>query len=150
MYHLVIYVTICANTRNQPFYTTFTHALRIPPHIFTHWEYRLTFPPPALLPAPNGSDQRRSRLSKNHNHLLLSPSSFPRGNKYNSIFPPPSALNMQSPEKGSRPIRCLFPQQVVYLQNHYISDTKINTCVFPQLSPCLHLPRHVSPTELLS
>ena len=144
MYHLVIYVTISNHMCHILVTNPFT------PPLLMHWEYRLTLPPPALLPASNGSDQRRSCLPKNHNHLLLSPSSFPRGNKYNSILPLPSALNMQSSEKGLRPMWCLFPQQVVYLQNQHISDTKINICVFPQLSPCLHPSRHVSPTKLLS
>ena len=116
-------------------FTLFSHSLRIPPHT----------PPQALKPAPNGSDQRQPLFL-----FIITTCCFPLQNspgatRTNQYFPR-HLPNMQSSEKGPRPIICLFPQQVVYLQNHYISDTKINKCVFPQLSSYLHLPRYVAPT----
>ena len=157
-------------TRNHPFLhhlyshtentASHSYALRIPPHIVTHWEYRLT-----LLRTENTASHFPHRhycqpqlvLTKDD---LVSPKvtttcCFPlqvSPGATNTIqySPLPSALNMQSSEKGLRPMWCLFLQQVVYLQNQHISDTKINICVFPQLSPCLHPSRHVSSTKLLS
>ena len=110
-------------------FTLFSHSLRIPPHT----------PPRGVIASPKWFRPKTTFVSLHHNHLLLSPSNSPGATRTNQYFPL-HLPNMQSSEKGPRPIICLFPQQVVYLQNHYISDTKINKCVFPQLSTYLHPP----------
>ena len=120
----------------NPFYTNFplTENTTSPP-----------LPPPDIIARPKWFRPKTTFVSLHHNHLRLSPSNSPGATRTNQYFPR-HLPNMQSSEKGPRPIICLFPQQVVYLQNHYISDTKINKCVFPQLSTYLHPPRYVAPT----
>ena len=60
----------------------------------THWEYRLTHPP-GVIASPKWFRPKTTFVSLHHNHLLLSPSQFPRGNKNKSIFPPPSAKHAE-------------------------------------------------------